>query len=741
MKTTILLSLLAATLAAQQPTDPYNVIWNSPSRDSSGSMPLGNGDIGLNVWTEESGDVLFYIAKSDAWSENVRLLKLGRIRLRLNPNPFLSGAPFRQTLNLAKGEILIEGGKPGSQAKLTLWVDALNPQIRVEAETQQPTEIQAIYERWRNQTRVLDGEEAGSAGGLEGGPEPVHALGDVIHQDVPDSVIWYHRNTKSPWLAILKHQGLAEFQNSLSDPIQDLTFGAAMAGEGFARPNATTLRSSKRAQNQALSIYVHAAITDSSEAWVRELQNKIGKITSTRAEDHRVSHDKYWSDFWDRSYIRITGGPEAKAVTEGYILQRFLNACAGRGAYPIKHNGSLFTVDAKVKDIVFDADYRGRGGAYQSQNTNLIYWPMLASGDGELSKPLFTMYRDALLLATRRANLYFKHDGGFFPETMLFWGAYTNANYGWSREGKTPSQVENTAIRNHFTGNLEILALGLEYSQYYPQDKQFVRAILGPLADAIILFYDQHYERDAHGRLRLYPSQALETWLDATNPLPDVAGLKYVLTRMLAEKIPLSKPAQTAARRLLQQLPDSPLKDVAGKKILAPAERVSGESKNTENPELSAVFPFRLYGLDKPDIELGRDTFEARKFKKSGGRQLDAIQAAYLGLANVARQHVVENFTAKSGQRFPAFWGPGVEWVPDQTHGNVAAMALQAMLLQSEGAKILVTPAWPQDWDVEFKLNAPNSTVVEGVVKNGKLQDLKVSPDKRTADIVRLNPQ
>ena len=143
---------------------------------------------------------------------------------------------------------------------------------------------------------------------------------------------------------------------------------------------------------------------------------------------------------------------------------------------------------------------------------------------------------------------------------------------------------------------------------------------------------------------------------------------------------------------------------MAGKKVLAPAERVFGESKNTENPELYAVFPFRLYGVGKPDLDMASDTFEARKFKGSGGWQQDAIQAAYLGLADVARQYVVENYTAKSEQRFPAFWGPNFDWLPDQTHGNVAAMALQSMLLQADGSRILVAPAWPKDWDVDFKL-------------------------------------
>ena len=74
---------------------PEPLVWESPSRDSSGSMPLGNGEIGLNVWVEEDGDLLFYISKTDAWDESARLSKLGRIRVSLSPNPFVAGAPFR----------------------------------------------------------------------------------------------------------------------------------------------------------------------------------------------------------------------------------------------------------------------------------------------------------------------------------------------------------------------------------------------------------------------------------------------------------------------------------------------------------------------------------------------------------------------------------------------------------------------------------------------------------------------
>lgn len=66
--------------------DNYNVIWNTSASDSSASMPIGNGDIGLNIWVEEDSEFLFYIGKTDAWSENARLLKLGWVRVKLTSN-------------------------------------------------------------------------------------------------------------------------------------------------------------------------------------------------------------------------------------------------------------------------------------------------------------------------------------------------------------------------------------------------------------------------------------------------------------------------------------------------------------------------------------------------------------------------------------------------------------------------------------------------------------------------------
>ena len=113
--------------------DRCNVVWDVPGPTSSQSMPIGNGDIGLNVWVETNGNLLFYIGKTDSWNQDVNgdqgLMKVGGVRVSLNPSPLAGEAKFLQTLKLRTGEIEIKEGT----STLRVWVDANNPVIRVEA--------------------------------------------------------------------------------------------------------------------------------------------------------------------------------------------------------------------------------------------------------------------------------------------------------------------------------------------------------------------------------------------------------------------------------------------------------------------------------------------------------------------------------------------------------------------------------------------------------------------------------
>src|SRR3990170_2138363 len=100
------LYLACHSLSFAQPSglDSYNVIWTTQSKNSSESMPCGGGDIGVNVWVE-NGEMLLYFSRSGTFDENNSFLKLGRVRLKLSPDPF-SGESFKQELKLAQGSVL-----------------------------------------------------------------------------------------------------------------------------------------------------------------------------------------------------------------------------------------------------------------------------------------------------------------------------------------------------------------------------------------------------------------------------------------------------------------------------------------------------------------------------------------------------------------------------------------------------------------------------------------------------------
>jgi hypothetical protein len=161
---------------------------------------------------------------------------------------------------------------------------------------------------------------------------------------------------------------------------------------------------------------------------------------------------------------------------------------------------------------------------------------------------------------------------------------------------------------------------------------------------------------------------------------------------------------------------------------------------------------------------------------ETGGWQSAPVQAAYLGLAREAARLASINFNDRfihwSGNivrgpngelmrgaadspgfvvgdprsglpfphrpraRFPAFWETKMDGTPDNDHGANSVNTLQAMLLQSHGDQIHLLPAWPEDWDVSFKLAAAKNTTVEGVYRNGRLTSLTVTPKSRRKDII-----
>jgi alpha-L-fucosidase 2 len=728
-----------------------DVTWESLGNNENDSMPIGNGDVAANVWTEQNGDLVFLVAKSDAWSEMGKLLKLGRVRLHIASNPFVGAEPFTQTLHLEDGSIEIRSGKNIVQ----VWVDANHPVIHIQAQLDHPSVVEATLELWRTKTHPYNEPSPDKGGLFEFGkhPVPLDFEADTVMPGRDGQITWYHYNTASLYPLLLEQEHLQSVADKYPDPLLHRCFGAAITGVGLVAADDRTLRSVAPTQNVRLDV---VALTQpravSPAIWRGDLDALVAADRAANHDASLVAHRQWWKNFWQRSWIHVEGTYDAAKVSQGYIMQRYMMAASSRGQYPVKFNGGLFTVghdlpeDKESTPADHNPDFRAWGNSYWNQNNRLLYWPLIMTGDYDLLQPWFEMYLKALPMAQDRTRIYYHHAGAAFIETGYFWGLPNLNDFGWDNP---TTQLQSAWMRYHIQGTLEVIAQMLDQYDVL-RDDEFARSKIVPFADAILTYYDVHWPHTPEGKLRITPAQSLETYqISAVNPTPDLAGMKHVLTRLLQLSPKDSDPAQRDRwSRMLEELPPIPVGKTANGKLpplgvgdpdgmstLLPAEEY-GKTSNAENPELYSVFPYRLYGVDRPDLDLARNTFAARKFRWDVCWGQDGPQAAILGLVPIAQKAVTHEFEDYGPQRFQWFWKAGGDWIPDLDDGGTGMMTLEMMLMQTDGKRINLLPAWPKDWTADFKLHALYQTIVEGKVANGKITSLHVTPSSRAKDVV-----
>ena len=747
----------------------YNVVWDSPSENSFGSMPLGNGDIGLNVWCEKNGDLLFYISKVDAYDAAHKLPKLGRIRI--TTEPAVSTGRFKQTLSLVDASIAIEAG----DARFKIWVDANHPVIRVEGSSKTPRIATVSLETLRPLSDAAQPlPDEGTAG----------IVFDLNQPD--DRLAWCYRNQSSQWAENLKIQNTPELVAQTKDPILHRTSGCLLQANGFVKASPTLLKSKEAVTGFGCSIKVVSTQPESPAAWLSE-------ASAPFASDWK-SHCGYWKSFWERSYIHVTScgkgmfsfdqcrytqfaqgskaheghkeiaaDKNARQLSERYALERFCEAAAGRGAVPPPFNGSIFTMDtpAGVPGFYTPVDKPAspdeRDWAHLSfmwQNTRHPYLSMAARGDYDALRPGMQFVRDGLEICKDRCKKYFGHEGAFIMEAS--W---------WHNVGVYSMDDVPPHLLYHLLASLELPVIMCEYYEH-TGEREFLEQVLLPCAEEFVKYYKIHFpKRDDKGKIRMEGVGCAETYQGVTNPCTEIGGLKYLLTKLLSFDI--SAQQRKEWTDLLNAMTGVPLRRVRGLDLLAVGDAYDPGRVICESPELYSVYPFRQVWLGEPRLlQNARQSFHVRTTSidgtvdsesvETGGWQLTSVQAAYLGLAREAARltsinfndrfiHWTDNvdpdapFPQRPRPRFPVFWERKMDYTPDNDHGATSVNALQSMLLQSDSKKIFLLPAFPENWDVSFKLCAALNTTVECEYRNGKVQSLKVTPESRRADVVDMS--
>lgn len=757
-----ILLILTSILRAQTPVlEDYHPVWTEQSKNASGSMPLGGGDIGMNVWVEE-GSLCFYISRSGTFDEHNTLLKLGRMKIRLDPDPF--GEDFRQELVLKNGNVEVRGR--GTRVKL--WVDVFDPVIHVDIRSKSPVSVSAVYENWRFEDRKVKGK-ANNANSYKWAPQgEILTYRDSVFFMEDDIRFFHHNRKKTVFDVAVEQQQMTAVKNQMYNPLTGLTFGGQIRAPGMQASGTVhgtyantafrgwKLQTPAPVKHQQVDIYLHTEQTEHIKNWEDGLEQEIsayGKEKLTVREKRTV---QWWNAFWERSFI-FTGKQQAGKkdslwqAGRNYQLFRYMLGCNAYGDYPTKFNGGLFTYDPVHIDstLIFTPDFRNwGGGTMTAQNQRLVYFPMLKSGDFDMMDAQFGFYRRLRKNAELRSKVYWGHRGASFTEQLENFGLPNPSEYGWKRpDSYDPGMQYNAWLEYQWDTVLEFCLMMLERHRY--NGDHIARDI--PFILSCIRFFDEHYQYlarnrgakalDQNGHLVLYPGSSAETYKMAYNATSTIAGLK-VITQKLTE-LPegvLSEEENTYVREVSGRIPPLNFREIGGHKVLSPA-RLWERINNTEVPQLYPVFPWRIYGVGKPGLDIARNTWkydpDAIRFRSHVGWKQDNIFTAVMGMTDEAMSLNLKKMS-DSGRRFPAFWGPGFDWVPDHNWGGSGMIGMQEMLLQTRGNTIYLFPAWPQDRDVHFKLHAPGKTTVEVKLENGKTEIIKVLPKEREKDIVNM---
>ena len=763
-------------------------------------MPCGGGQLGLNIWVENGDILFYIGQAGSLDENGTLLKPGRiRIQMYPNLF-VASDLIFSQKLELENGSVLIEGASKslGLNVKLRFWVEVNRPVIHVDMDSDIPVKLTSAFESWRYKDLYLPqvvksfGEEVFSQRALcmmtrAGDPDSTFIYKD--HEIAGAKFFYdYHKviNSKDIFENAMLTQDLKSIREKLDNPLSDLIWGTAMGGNEWKFSRVTSgfysgtpyqgweYETSKKYSKLSMKIACVVDQKSNPEKWKKQVDQILSYSKESDAQLWKKNQD-WWQQFWSGSYIFIDKEKTTNAAkySRNYALSRYMLAANLNGNYPTLFNGGLFTFDpgyAQVKEQLdgyqgekgYTPDYRFWGAGLTAMNQRLVYWPMLKNGDFELMKPQFDFYREGLNNAIQRTKYYWGIDGCTFSEQSSVLHLPGNATYGFINSltswNKRNADLENgidyeLGIRRIWESQLEFSWMILQYYSYTGNDiSEYV-----PFIEKSVIFYDEYYRMlqrkrsgtdfDINNKYVFQPSNTIEKHSNAKNPASVIAGLTVVLNGLLQLPEERKEPGKKNRWKEMQNhLPPLPIGEHEGHPYMQPAENIPN-NWHTHSPEMYPLYPYQIFGIGLPGLEIMDETFtmfglfgkcDPRDLKREdypakGWSQL-GIHAARLGDVKTSKA-LFENKLDETPFRFPAFY-PAGDWAPDHNWAGSGQIHLQEMLLQTHGGKLHVLPCWPSEWDVEFKLYAPQQTTVECTYKNGKIEKLKVEPSSREKDIV-----
>ena len=451
------------------------------------------------------------------------------------------------------------------------------------------------------------------------------------------------------------------------------------------------------------------------------------------------AHRNWWRSFWNRAGIfRITSKDGSGEYMENLRAIYLFVAASEKGVdYP--------GTQAGVADMISSArdEHKWDSSAFWHWNLRMQVAANLGAGVPDLNEPYFNLYRENLANIESWTRKHMNGlPGSCVPETMRFNGRGIEYESTWKPIAFGLNC--DAAFRPYY--NARTISTGAEVSlwvwkQYLATNDRAFLVDNYPLMASAARFLLAYQKSGPDGLLHTSPTNAHEQQWDVTDSTTDIAAIRalYPATieaaRRLGRDPELVSQLQAALPRIpllprtQQSGPHSlldPSADAAGTDVIAESYRPEAPEHNVENIGLEPVWPYGLIGDTSPLLSLARRTYFYRPSKTAVDWSYDPLQAARLGLGAEVGATLIE--ITQKFQHFVngmAKWEQaGREFYVEQT--GVVADALQEALVQDYDGLIRIAPAIPPGWNVDARVSVRGKTRVDVQVRSGQVTTLLI---------------
>ncbi len=758
-----------------------DLIYDNPVTRSEEGMPVGNGRMGSLVWTSPSS-LKFQINRVDIFGNN----SASNNFFERNTD-YCSGAGFVDIDFVTWGEDVFK--VPEFSQHLSCY-DGIISTSGVKINTQTTV--------W-NEKDVM----AINIEDLRDKPQAI----SVNLRMLRDTVVKRGNHTATSRLKINENKIVLTQKFE-----EDSFFCSSVVAIGISgRPvhprisNNSELQLIVKPGNEPFTIYISSAATfDKNADIASEAVEYLDDAINLGFESILGSNRKWWSSFWDKSYVRLhSSDGEADFVEKNYNYFMYVMASSSMGSYPPKFNGMIW---------VTGGDARKWGNNYWGANQSCMYNGLFPANRLELMEPMFNMYSSMSGSLEIAARQQWDSKGIYIPETVAFDGlaelpeeiasemqdlylvrkpwseksaafdsfASTKSPYvsrwnwkqdkGW-KDGKWYFTDKGAGTFGHVT---HIFSRGAKIAYQYWQryeftlDKDWLRSTAYPIIKGVAEFYRNfpNVNKELDGKYHIHYVNDNESVRGGHNTVEEISAMMGILpaTIRASEILNIDADLRPLWKELLENLSPLPLNTdypdaykedspVTFVRSLPPV--IQGPGSGRPDPNTMPVWFFDLCNpvSDNPEmIKIARSTYDSYFpdgiTKKTpvyvlsklpvAGTIMGRTDATRFLIPNQIRTAEIETMRNRMTLR------EGYQTTGIQNLGRMVD-ALHYALIQSsppgpgQEPVIILFPAWPREWNAEFKLLCRGNFLITSSVQDGKISKLEIL-SQSGADCRLLNP-